>query len=132
MIQEVLSPPSFESLVDSFGQQEQAFILESAAHGAGLGQWSFFGAEPIDSVRVESSSAAGLEAVRAHMRRYQITETTSQIPFVGGAVGMISYEFGRVLESIDVRSVDDRGLPHLYFGIYDGIAAYIIPASVFI
>jgi para-aminobenzoate synthetase component 1 len=124
MIQEVLSPPSFETLVDSFGQQEQAFILESAAQGAGLGQWSFLGAEPIDSVRVESSSAAGLEAVRAHMRRYQITETTSLIPFVGGAVGMISYEFGPVLESIDVRSVDDRGLPHLYFGIYDGIAAY--------
>lgn len=129
MIQEVLSPPSFESLVDCFGRQERPFILESAAHGVGLGQWSFLGAEPIDSVCVESNSAAGFEAVRTHMRRYQITETTSQIPFIGGAVGMISYEFGRVLESIDARSVDDRGLPHLYFGIYDGIAAYHHPSQ---
>ena len=43
MIQEVLSPPAFECLVDCFGQQDRAFILESAAHGAGLGQWSFLG-----------------------------------------------------------------------------------------
>ena len=42
---------------------------------------------------------------------------------------MISYEYGRKLESIEARSVDDRGLPDLYFGIYDGIAAYHHPSQ---
>jgi len=129
MIQEVLSAPSFERLVACFGLRDRAFILESAAHGAGLGQWSFLGAEPIDSIRVESNNVVGFEAVRAQMRHYQIPKNESQIPFVGGAVGMISYEFGRVLESIDAVSTDDRGLPNLYFGIYDGIAAYHHPSQ---
>ena len=49
-----------------------------------------------------------------------------------GAVGMISYEFGPVLESIDVRSVDDRGLPHLFSESMMALLPTIIPAGVFI
>lgn len=110
-------PPAVEVLIERFGWRERAFVLDSSQSNDGLGEWSFFGAEPFDVLR--GGRLADLRALMAG----HVVENTTGIPFVGGAVGFIAYDYGRVLERLPVRAVDDRGLPDLEFGLYDGVAA---------
>lgn len=45
------------------------------------------------------------------------------IPFTGGAVGYLSYDYGRRLEKIPELCSDDRSIPDMQFNLYDGVAA---------
>ena len=64
----------------------------------------------------------GLECLRAIMADYSV-ENTSDIPFIGGAVGFIAYDYCRQIEKVPALAEDDRKLPDMHFGFYDGIAA---------
>jgi para-aminobenzoate synthetase component 1 len=63
-----------------------------------------------------------LADLRAAMQAYPVA-AHPEIPFTGGAVGYLSYDYGRRLEAIPGLAEDDRGIPDLQFGIYDGVAA---------
>ena len=45
-IVEIANPPGVEELIARFGAGERAFVLDSSQSNDGLGQWSFFGANP--------------------------------------------------------------------------------------
>jgi len=115
-IVEIQNPPSVEALVDRFGRQRCCFVLDSAQSNDGLGEWSFFGAEPFDTV------TGDLVDLRQAMRPYQL-EVHPEIPFTGGAVGYLSYDYGRRLETLASLAEDDRQIPDMHFGLYDGVAA---------
>ena len=115
-IVEIQNPPPVEALIERFGQLRLSFVLDSAQANDGLGDWSFFGAEPFETI------TGSLEDLRAAMSRFQVP-SHSEIPFVGGAVGYLSYDYGRRLETIPAMARDDRGIPDLHFGLYDGVAA---------
>ena len=115
-IVEIQNPPSVEALVDRFGRQRYCFVLDSAQSNDGLGEWSFFGAEPFETV------TGDLADLRQAMRPYQL-EVHPEIPFTGGAVGYLSYDYGRRLENLDSLAKDDRQIPDMHFGLYDGVAA---------
>ena len=138
------SPLAVDALIERFSAQRAPFVLDSSQSNDGLGQWSFFGAQPFlefegkDGVYTERRAAGvcgdasatsrrvetadGLRRLRELMAQYPI-EHRSGIPFVGGAVGFLSYDYGRQIEALPALSDDDRGLPDLWFGLYDGIAA---------
>ena len=120
---EIKNPPSAEVLVEVFGRRAQPFILESAQSRYGLGEWSFFGAEPFDVLR-----DVDLADVRRKMQGYPMA-SHQWIPFCGGAVGYISYDYGRRLEVIPELTVDDREVSDLYFALYDGVAALHHPTG---
>ena len=105
-----------EALVDRFGRQRFSFILDSAQSNDGLGEWSFFGAEPFQIV------TGDLADLRQAMQPHQI-EAHPKIPFTGGAVGYLSYDYGRRLETLASLAEDDRRIPDMHFGLYDGVAA---------
>ena len=115
-IVEIQNPPSVEALVDRFGRQRFSFVLDSAQSNDGLGEWSFFGAEPFQIV------TGGLADLRQAMQPHQI-EAHPKIPFTGGAVGYLSYDYGRRLETLLSLAEDDRRIPDMHFGLYDGVAA---------
>ncbi len=135
-IVEISNPPSIEHLIECFGRRELPFILDSSQSNDGLGHWSFFGADPFEVV--EASALAGsksdsnppkggtptspLAQLRDQMKTHKVVNDT-EIPFVGGAVGFIAYDYGRRLECIPNEAVDDREVPDLHFGLYDGVAA---------
>ena len=106
-----------------FGSGARPFILESSQSNDGLGQWSFLGADPFDRISGESRLAEGLACLRKRMSRYQ-TEASSEIPFIGGAVGFLAYEYGRRIEDTRNPVRKGREVPRFYFSFYDGIAAY--------
>ena len=115
-IVEIHNPPSVEALVDRFGRQRFCFVLDSAQSNDGLGGWSFFGADPFETV------TGDLADLRKAMRRFQL-EIHPEIPFTGGAVGYLSYDYGRRLETLASLAKDDRHIPDMHFGLYDGVAA---------
>lgn len=137
-ILEITSPPSVDELIERFGARRLPFVLDSSLSNDGLGQWSFFGSDPFlvfegkDGAYQTSNAAefgasplmgsCGLEIFRELMARHAM-ENDSGIPFVGGAVGFIAYDYGRQIERIPQTTVDDRAMPDLHFGFYDGIAA---------
>ncbi|MGK0464265.1 MAG: para-aminobenzoate synthetase component 1 [Lentimonas sp.] len=137
-IKEIANPPSIDALIERFGSRDLSFILDSSLSNDGLGEWSFFGANPFllfegkDGSYVEHRTSNfghvqdegfnGLERLRKIMTDYSV-ENVSAIPFIGGAVGFIGYDYGRQVEEIPVLATDDRQLPDIYFGLYDGIAA---------
>ena len=116
-VETIHNPPPLDILVQRFSVGLHPFVLDSAQSNNGLGKWSFFGAEPFSVIQGE------LQDVRAAMASYQLKNTTD-IPFVGGAVGYISYDYGRRIEDIPSLASDDRRIPKLRFGLYDSIAAY--------
>ena len=121
---EITNPPAVEHLIECFGRRELPFVLDSSQSNDGLGLWSFFGADPFEVIGAGSHAAEAtpLRYLRERMLMHALSNDTD-IPFVGGAVGFIAYDYGRRLERIPDVAVDDRGLPDMHFGLYDGIAA---------
>lgn len=109
-------PPRVEVLIERFGQHRLSFVLDSARTNDGLGEWSFFGADPFEVI------SGSLEELRSAMQCFQV-EAHPEIPFCGGAVGYLSYDYGRRLESIPSLAGDDRRVPDLQFALYDAVAA---------
>ncbi|MGC6424653.1 MAG: aminodeoxychorismate synthase component I [Lentimonas sp.] len=127
-IVEIVDPPSVEVLVERFAACRLPFVLDSSQSNDGLGNWSFFGADPYEVVThssdcVLSSESDGLSVLRSKLQPYQLTRTDRSIPFIGGAVGFLSYDYGRQIEVLPKLAEDDRKVPDLWFGLYDGIAA---------
>ncbi|MBT4758382.1 MAG: aminodeoxychorismate synthase component I [Opitutae bacterium] len=132
------SSPSVDELIERFGAKHLPFVLDSSLSNDGLGQWSFFGADPFlvfagkDGAYLERSTlnadeglrstGDGLALMRDLMSNYSIVNTID-IPFVGGAVGFLGYDYGRQIEILPNQTIDDREMPDLHFGFYDGIAA---------
>ena len=140
------NPPAVAELLRRFGARPLPFALDSARTDYGLGGWSFFGASPFAVVSGKEgqwrrepgpgrdgagngAEGDGLAFLRESLRPYggadlSIPAGAGTIPpFVGGAVGFLAYDFGRSIERVPVLAADDRGLPDLWFGLYDGIAA---------
>lgn len=118
-------PPTATELVGAFCQRCGAFALESTQSRYGLGEWSFYGAEPF--ARIEG---AGVELDDFRSEMSSLTAAGhGWIPFCGGAVGYLSYDYGRRLESLPCKATDDRNLPDLSFGVYDGVAALHHPTG---
>ena len=120
---EIENPPPADVLVEAFGRQAGAFVLESTQSRYGLGEWSFFGAEPFDEIRNLSLSEA-----RAWMAPH-LLPGHSWIPFCGGAVGYLAYDYGRRLEALPEMARDDRSIADLNFALYDGVAALHQPSG---
>lgn len=109
---------SGRDLVDIFCGRKFGFALDSTQLVDGLGGWSFYGSEPFEVL----TGGDDLLELRKLMNEYQ-DDTFCEIPFLGGAVGFINYDYGRCLENIPSISVDDLAIPNYCFGLYDGIVA---------
>jgi para-aminobenzoate synthetase component 1 len=109
---------SSRDLVDIFCPRELGFALDSTQLVDTLGGWSFYGSEPFELLTGDDD----LLELRKLMRPYK-EDTFCEIPFLGGAVGFISYDYGRCLETIPSISANDLVLPNYCFGLYDGIVA---------
>ncbi|MBI4227243.1 MAG: anthranilate synthase component I family protein [Candidatus Omnitrophica bacterium] len=114
------------------------FLLESARQHPITGRWSFLGCDPSQVVRVtgtrDSPLPAGqagarglslvpLQALRTFLAQPPMVTVEGLPPFVGGAVGVFGYDFGRCFERWPHRAVDDLRLPDLCVGLYETVVA---------
>ena len=120
------------------------WLLDSALRGGPRGRFSFAGVDPYAHIRLRgkhlelerlrevhaglpeapSAPAAGLiESLRALLPPPP-QDNETEIPFIGGAVGYVGYEFAEQLDVHRLRGRDDWGLPDLNLLLVDAVLAF--------
>ena len=107
-------------------------ILDSSKEDEKLSKYSFIGLNPymtfssfqndgyIDGVKVEGNPFKILDEL---LTRNKVVEKTN-IPLIGGAMGYISYDTGRIIEKISDSSDEDFKIPHMKFVFYRNIIIF--------
>ncbi len=107
--------PVFEAIRD----KPSVFFLDSSMPGNGLGRYSFLGFEPFGVLRAQANGNF-LKSIRELLKKYKIN-SVNNLPFCGGAVGYISYDFGFCFEDIPQKPTDRLQLPTAVMGLYDTV-----------
>lgn len=123
---------SFE-LYSIFKDQEYSFFLDSGMDHNKLGEFSFIGANPFlvfkstdrdieifKNGEVEQKKGDPFAEIKKILANYKIDYKT-EIPFVGGAVGYLSYDLCHHIEDLPRTAIRDVEVPDMYFGLYDGV-----------
>ncbi len=118
-----------------------SFLLESVQGGEKWARYSFLGTgarcafrafgrevEWHEGGRVERTTVEGdpLEVLREKLRelRHVTPEGVDWPRFIGGAVGMIGYDWVRFVERLPERKADDLGLPDISFVLPETVVVY--------
>ncbi len=97
--------------------------------------WGYFGVEPIERLTVSPVTSAlddeapTLAALEGLLKGTALVRAGCEVPYPCGAIGWLSYDVARELESLPTSSVDDRGLPRLECCVYDRLAAWEAPVD---
>ncbi len=123
-------PPPHEAHARLAARFDTTFLLESREGPERIAQFSILGFDPVGTVRLDgalhvdgalpapSSDQDPIEYLRRIDAFYRLDDHT--LPYVGGLVGSIGYDFVRTLEPILER--DGADWPRFLFGVYlDGI-----------
>ncbi len=113
------------------------FFLDSGMDPAKLGRYSFIGSEPflvISSYGSDISVIQGtdkkhingnpFDVLEQYLGIYNLDRSSSPVPFIGGAVGYLSYDLCHFVEKLPETAVDDLKLPECYFGFYDLVLVF--------
>ena len=107
--------------------ETNSFLLESVSGGEQVARYSMVGVRPSAVIR---EMVAGNDPV-AQVRELlpQLDEGAKQIledlpGFIGGAVGMIGYDYVRAIENIPATNPDELGLPDVALMICDSVVVF--------
>ena len=108
----------FERLGDAPG----AVLLDAGRPGADRGRFDLLSAWPLQRFTTEAdeSGTAFFQRLRQALADLGPCQAPAgrQLPFVGGLIGYLGYDFGRRLERLPAQATDDLGLPDAGFGLY--------------
>ncbi|MCI3945087.1 aminodeoxychorismate synthase component I [Pseudomonas syringae] len=99
-----------------------AVLLDSGRPVAGRGRYDLLSAWPLETLVVteDETGTAYLQRLRdglASLGTATLPEGC-ELPFTGGLIGYLSYEFGRRLEPLPDQARDDLQLPEARLGLY--------------
>ncbi|MBM3156680.1 MAG: aminodeoxychorismate synthase component I [Chloroflexi bacterium] len=137
LVTEIPNPPAPSHAFEAFKDKPFSFFLDSGMDPQRLGRYSFMGSDPFLVLRSRGREITlirpeGTEVVSGNpfdvlgelLREYRIEGNHSKLPFLGGAVGYLSYDLSHFIEKLPSRAIDDLQLPECYFGFYDAIVAF--------
>ncbi|AKA25630.1 aminodeoxychorismate synthase component I [Pseudomonas chlororaphis] len=100
-----------------------AVLLDSGRPAAERGRYDLLSAWPREqlAVREDESGVDFLQRLRHTLGQLGQAAIPApyRLPFAGGLIGYLSYDFGRHLERLPSRALDDLQLPDARFGLYD-------------
>ena len=137
LIEEVLTSLTAPELFELIKDKPYSFFLDSGMDTQRLGRYSFLGSEPF---LVISSRGSEVTLIRGHehevqhgnpfdtigklLEVYKLDHCPAPVPFLGGAVGYLSYDLCHFVERLPSAAIDDLRLPESYFAFYDTIVAF--------
>ncbi|MBX8577692.1 aminodeoxychorismate synthase component I [Pseudomonas cichorii] len=99
-----------------------AVLLDSGRPEADRGRFDLLSAWPLEHLVVEpgESGTAFIQRLRDSLERLGLAQlpAESELPFAGGLIGYLGYDFGRRLEPLPEQSIDDLQLPDARLGLY--------------
>jgi para-aminobenzoate synthetase component 1 len=114
-----------------------SFFLDSGMDPQKLGRYSFIGSNPflvMSSRGTQITLARGgerevrrgnpFDALGGLLETYKLERCPAPVPFLGGAVGYLSYDLCHFIEILPSTAIDDLEFPETYFAFYDGIIAF--------
>ncbi|MDP0499418.1 MAG: anthranilate synthase component I [Verrucomicrobiota bacterium JB022] len=119
-----------------------AFLLESIEGGANLNRYSFIGTHPRRTIEARlggettitdrsgeverfATPKDPLDVIQREMQRYRPVKLPDMPRFVGGAVGMLGYEYIHAVEpTVPLAERDVHGLPVAHFVICDTLVIF--------
>ncbi|MEX3772273.1 aminodeoxychorismate synthase component I [Pseudomonas sp. MYb118] len=98
-----------------------AVLLDSGRPSAERGRFDLFSAWPLEQLTVapDESGSDFLHRLRLNLQRLGEASVPFDLPFAGGLIGYLSYDFGRHLEHLPSLAQDDLQLPDAHLGLYD-------------
>ncbi len=124
-------------LFDFFREEPFCFFLDSSMDPQKLGRYSFMGGTPFlrlssrgNHIRITHNNhpldlkGNPFDVFGHYLEMYRLEDHSPPVPFVGGAVGYLSYDLCHFIERLPSKSVDDLRLPECCFGFYDLILAH--------
>ncbi|MFH1788529.1 MAG: aminodeoxychorismate synthase component I [Candidatus Altiarchaeota archaeon] len=120
-------------LFGKLSSKPYSFFLDSGGSPEKLGRYSIIGADPSiilesrgekielteDGIK-QSLSADPLSILEVKLAENKLTYHGG-LPFVGGAVGYLSYDLAWLTEGVKLHGIDDVKTPDLSFGFYDTV-----------
>ncbi|OPJ57044.1 aminodeoxychorismate synthase component I [Alkalithermobacter paradoxus] len=122
MIKKINTNLSSFEIYTIFKDDNHSFILDSAIDKERLGRYSFISANPFEIIKLKNCENNPLEVLREKLSKYKV-ENKTNIPFIGGAVGYLSYDLCHYIEEIPKTAIDDVNIPQIYFGLYNWVIA---------
>lgn len=120
MIKEINTRLNAFEIFTIFRDEKDSFVLDSAMDKEKLGRYSFISSNPFKTLKYKNSSENPLDSFREELNKYKTVNNT-HLPFVGGAVGYLSYDIGNYIEKLPRTAIDDMNVYDLYFGFYDHV-----------
>ncbi|MEX5341628.1 aminodeoxychorismate synthase component I [Pseudomonas sp. I2] len=103
-------------------QAAGAILLDSARPGAERGRFDLLSAWPLQHLQAQAGEEGRAYLQRLRNALTQLGRATLpegiELPFAGGLIGYLSYDFGRRLEHLPSLARDDLGLPDAQLGLY--------------
>lgn len=137
LIEEIDDGLSPAGAFEIFKNRKFSFFLDSGMDPHKLGRYSFIGSDPFlvlktrgnditisQGGKTESLTGDPFAVLGNLLAKYHIENHTSKVPFIGGAVGYLSYDLCHFIERLPCTAVDDLELPECYMGFYDTILAF--------
>lgn len=118
MIKEINTKLSAFEIFTIFKDEKDSFILDSAMDKNKLGRYSFISSNPFKTLKYKNSKENPLDFLQNELNKYKV-ENNTDLPFIGGAVGYLSYDLGNYIENLPRSAKDDLNVYDLYFGLYD-------------
>jgi len=95
----------------------------------GQSGWSYFGVDPVAIREVSPADGSALEALTDVLDGERLERGDCRVPYPCGAVGWLSYDVARELETLPEGARRDRDLPRLQIASYETLAAWEEPAD---
>ncbi len=138
LIERLEPAPAAADVAAQFASLPWLIWLDSTADPTHLGRWSFLSADPwkmlrAHGARTEARSVGGdwasvegdvLQVLQRQLGPLAQAAPAGAPPLAGGAMGFLSYDWGRVLERRPTARYDDLGLPGALIGLYDWTIAW--------
>lgn len=124
-----------------FKDEKDTIFLDSSKEDKNLSKYSFIGLNPFlnfhsfgnkSHINNEEVNGEPFEVLEGIIKKYEI-KIESELPLVSGCMGYISYDTGRILETLPNTSAQDFQIPDMKFIFYNNIIIFdIINNKVFI
>jgi para-aminobenzoate synthetase component 1 len=137
LVEEVFTPLTASEVFKLIKDNPYSFFLDSSMDPRKLGRYSFVGSNPF---LVMSSRGTEITLVRGDERevqygnpfdvlgklleKYKLDHCPAPVPFLGGAVGYLSYDLCHFIERLPSTAIDDLEFPESHFAFYHSVLAF--------